>query len=203
MEEFNASVRKQLLSKSYPENLILTIIRGRLDSIEVTLDIQEGLRFALSTLTDIEQETMALRFRQHLTYRQISEIRRCTDSNIRYLEKNALRKLRQVRLLGYILYGKAGYAEMEYVFHWPWEPAPPKKEPPDPKVLAMPLEELGLSIGTFNILRRAGYELVGDIVNLSYEEILGIKFFARKNSREIAWKLWDFDLEETCWRYFM
>lgn len=88
-----------------------------MDTIEVTPDIQEGLRFALSTLTDIEQETMALHFRQHLTYKQISEIRRCTNSNIRCLESNALRKLRQERLLGYILYGKDGYAEMEYVFH--------------------------------------------------------------------------------------
>lgn len=194
--------KRKLLPLPYPENLIMTLLDGMIDSIEVTPEMQAGLEYALTTLTDVEREVLKLRFEEHMTYAQIGVVRGRDGGGARQRESNAFRKLRQPRLLGCILYGKKGFEEMGYVFRWPWQDPPPKPEPPDPKVYAIPFEELDLSIRSFNNLRRAGYEVVGDIVNLTYEAILAIPYLPRKNCNEIAWKLWHLGLRDTCWKYF-
>ena len=194
--------KRKLLPLPYPQNLILTLIDGLIESIEVTPDMETGLEYALSTLTDIEREILKLRFEGRLTYEQIGEVRGRSGSGARHGETNAFRKLRRPPMIGYILYGKEGFAKMDYIFYWPWKEPPPKKEPPDAKVYEIPFEELDLTVRSFNNLRRAGYEVVGDIVNLSYEEILNIPYLPRKNCNEIAWKLWHLGLKDTCWKYF-
>lgn len=194
--------KRKLLPLPYPQNLILTLIDGLIESIEVTPDMETGLEYALSTLTDIEREILKLRYEGRLTYDQIGEVRGRDGGGARQRESNAFRKLRRPPMIGYILYGKEGFAKMDYIFHWPWKEPPPKKEPPDEKTYAIPFEELDLTVRSFNNLRRAGYEVVGDIVNLSYEEILKIPYLPRKNCNEIAWKLWHLGFEDTCWKYF-
>ena len=194
--------KRKLLPLPYPQNLILTLTDGLIESIEVTPDMEAGLEYALSTLTDIEREILKLRFEGRLTYEQIGEVRGRSGSGARHGETNAFRKLRRPPMIGYILYGKEGFAKMDYIFYWPWKEPPPKKEPPDAKVYAIPFEELDLTVRSFNNLRRAGYEVVGDIVNLSYEEILKIPYLPRKNCNEIAWKLWHLGFEDTGWKYF-
>lgn len=199
----STSIKRKLLAKPYPENLILTVVCGNIESIEITPDILAGLEYALSTLTDIQREVLKLRFKQHMTYEKIGEMRERSLNSARNIEVTAMHKLRRLPLIGYILYGKVGFAEMEYSFHWPWESPPPKKDPLNTNVLIIPFEELNLTIRTFNTLRSAGYKCVGDIVKLSYEQILGMKFYSRKNYKEIAWKLWELGLQDTCWKYFM
>lgn len=173
-----------------------------LESYEITSDIQVGLEYALATLTDIEREVLKLRFEDRLTYAQIGAVRERTGKGACGAENNAMRKLRRTPMIGYILYGKEGFTEMDHIFHWPWQDPPPKIEPPDPKVYTIPFEELDLTVRSFNALRRAGYEYIGDIVSLTYDQILEIPYLPRKNCNEIAWKLWHLGLKDTCWKYF-
>lgn len=203
MIERQPSIKRKLLVKPYPENLILTLLLGNMDTFDVTTDIQEGLDYALSELTEVEQEVLKLRFQERLTYEKIGALRGRSNHGACAVENNAMRKLRHSSRLGYVLYGKKGFEAMDCVFHFPWEAPPPKKEAPDPKLLLTPFEELDLSIGSFNNLRRAGYEFVGDIVDLTYEQILQIKRLSKKNCMEIAVKLQSIGLEHTAWKDFI
>lgn len=197
------SMKRQYLPKPYPENLILTLMRGTLESVEVTPDIQAGLDYALLQLTAIEQAILKLRFQERLTYQQIGIVRGRTGHGACGAENNAMRKLRHHSRLGYILYGKEGFESMGGVFHFPWEAPLAKEENKDPKVLLLPFEQLDLSVRSFNSLRRAGYEFVGDIVNLTYEQILEIKSLPRQNCIEIAVELRKLGLIDTGWKVFL
>jgi len=198
-----SSNKRKLLQLPYPENLLMTLLEGVVETIEVTPDIQAGLDYALSTLTEVEQEVLQLRFQNRLTYAEIGEIRERSDHAACSTENNAMRKLPHLSLRGYVLYGKEGFEAMDCVFHHPGETPPTLKVEPDPKVLLISFEELDLSVRSFNSLRRAGYEFVGDIVNLTYEQITNIRSFPRKNCLEVAYKLKALGLKDTCWKDFI
>jgi len=197
------SSKQKFLKLPYPENLLMTLLEGTVETIEVTPDIQAGLDYALSMLTKVEQEVLKLRFQNRLTYAEIGEIRGKTDHAACGVENNAMRKLRHLSLRGYILYGKEGFETMDCVFHHPGEAPPLPKSEPDPKVLLIPFEDMDLSVRSFNSLRRAGYEVVGDIVNLTYEQITKIRSFPRKNCIEVAFMLSELGLKDTCWKDFI
>lgn len=197
------SNKRKLLQLPYPENLLMTLLEGIVDSIEVTPDRQAGLDYALSKLTEVEQEVLKLRFQERLTYDEIGKVRGKTGHSACGTENNAMRKLRRTTLRGYILYGKEGFEAIDCVLCPSSENPPPRKDTPDPKVLDLPFEELDLSVGAFNTLRRAGYEFVGDIVDLSYDQILQINRLSRKRIEEIAAKLRFLGVRNTAWREFL
>ena len=202
MNRYQPSTKRRFLAKPFPENLILTLMLGNLDSYEVTLDIKAGLDYALEELTEIERETLMLRFRDKLTYKRIGEIRGRTQNVACGTENNAMRKLRHSSRLGYILYGKEGFEQMDCVFHLPWESPPPKKEEPGPRVLLTSLEDLDLSVRSYNSLKRAGYDNVWDIVNLTHEQIMDIKGLPSRNCTEVAVKLKTLGYGHTAWKAF-
>ena len=190
---------KEILMKPYPLNLILAILREDDYTPEITEDIAAGVECALASLTEREQEVMKYRFVERKSYADIGRTLGVTGSNIARLHNNAARKLQQMKNLGLILYGKDGFAQMHYQFHFPWKEAPKKVEPHDPAIMAIPFEELDFSIRTFNNLRRIGYEFVRDIVDLTPEQILKIKYLNVKNREEIAQKIRGLGLLGTHW----
>lgn len=68
-----------------------------------------------------------------------------------------------------------------------------KKDP-----LKIPIEELGLSVGSFNALKRAGINNVEDIIKHSHSEIAALKTCGRKRAIEIQYAIEDlgFQLKE-------
>ena len=197
------SNKRKLLQLPYPENLLMTLLEGIVETIDVTPDKQAGLDYALSKLTEVEQEVLKLRFQERLTYDEIGKVRGKTGHSACGTENNAMRKLRRTTLRGYILYGKEGFEATDCVLCPSSENPPPRTDTPDPKVLDLPFEELDLSVGAFNTLRRAGYEFVGDIVDLSYDQILQINRLSRKRIEEIAAKLRFLGVRNTAWREFL
>ena len=197
------SNKRKLLQLPYPENLLMTLLEGIVETIDVTPDKQAGLDYALSKLTEVEQEVLKLRFQERLTYDEIGKVRGKTGHSACGTENNAMRKLRRTTLRGYILYGKEGFEAMDCVFYPTGEIPPSRTGTPAPNVLALPFEELDLSVGAFNTLRRAGYEFVGDIVDLSYDQILQINRLSRKRIEEIAAKLRFLGVRNTAWREFL
>ncbi len=197
------SNKRKLLKLPYPENLLMTLWDGIDESIEVTPDIQAGLEYALTKLTEVEQEVLRLRFQERLTYVEIGKVRGKSGHSACGTENNAMRKLRRTALRGYIKYGKEGFEAMDCVWCSPGENPPPSSDTPDPKLLSLPFEELDLSVGAFNTLRRAGYEFVGDIIDLSYDQILKINRLSRKRIEEIAAKLQFIGVRNTAWREFL
>lgn len=62
------------------------------------------------------------------------------------------------------------------------------------QVLDLPIEELGLSVRSLNCLKRAAVRKVGDLVNLSEEDVMKLKNFGQKSLVEIKEKLADYEL---------
>ena len=57
------------------------------------------------------------------------------------------------------------------------------------KVLEMTIEELDLSVLSFNCLKRAGINTVEDLINKSEEEMMKVRNLGRKSLEEVIWKM--------------
>ena len=65
------------------------------------------------------------------------------------------------------------------------------------KVLEMTIEELDLSVRSFNCLKRAGINTVEDLINKSEEEMMKVRNLGRKSLEEVIWKMASLGF---CWR---
>ena len=57
------------------------------------------------------------------------------------------------------------------------------------KVLEMTIEELDLSVRSFNCLKRAGINTVEDLINKSEEDMMKVRNLGRKSLEEVIHKL--------------
>ncbi len=57
------------------------------------------------------------------------------------------------------------------------------------RVLEMTIEELDLSVRSFNCLKRAGINTVQDLVNKSEEDMMKVRNLGRKSLEEVIWKM--------------
>ena len=57
------------------------------------------------------------------------------------------------------------------------------------KVLEMTIEELDLSVRSFNCLKRAGINTVEDLLSKSEEDMMKVRNLGRKSLEEVIWKL--------------
>ena len=57
------------------------------------------------------------------------------------------------------------------------------------KALEMTIEELDLSVRSFNCLKRAGINTVGDLVNKSEEDMMKVRNLGRRSLEEVIEKL--------------
>ena len=69
-----------------------------------------------------------------------------------------------------------------------------KAETQHDKILEMTIEELDLSVRSFNCLKRAGINTVEDLVNTSEEDMMKVRNLGRKSLEEVISKLEAMDL---------
>ena len=69
-----------------------------------------------------------------------------------------------------------------------------KSETPQDKVLEMTIEELDLSVRSFNCLKRAGINTVADLVNTTEEDMMKVRNLGRKSYEEVVKKMADMGL---------
>ena len=62
------------------------------------------------------------------------------------------------------------------------------------KVLEMTIEELDLAVRSFNCLKRAGINTVGDLMNTTEEEMMKVRNLGRKSLEEVIKKMADLNL---------
>ena len=62
-------------------------------------------------------------------------------------------------------------------------------------VLGMPIEELDLSVRSFNCLKRAGIDTVGDLINRTEEDMIKVRNLGRKSLDEVIQKVHSLGLE--------
>lgn len=56
----------------------------------------------------------------------------------------------------------------------------------DADIIGKPIEELKLSVRSFNCLKRAGVSTVGDMIKLSYDDLLKVRNLGRKSLEEVV-----------------
>ena len=64
-----------------------------------------------------------------------------------------------------------------------------------PKVLEMTIEELDLSVRSFNCLKRAGIDTVEDLINRTEEDMIKVRNLGRKSLEEVIQKLHSLGLD--------
>ena len=64
-----------------------------------------------------------------------------------------------------------------------------KDEKGKEKVLEMTIEELDLSVRSFNCLKRAGINTVEDLINKSEDDMMKVRNLGRKSLEEVIAKL--------------
>lgn len=66
-------------------------------------------------------------------------------------------------------------------------------------IVSLPIEALDLSVRSFNALRRAGYETIGELLNVDEKGIIHIKNLGTKQRQEVAVSLYRYGLSQTAW----
>lgn len=157
--------------KEYLENLLCDIF-GVDGYQKLTPDQENGLTFALAQLSEVEQETLELKYQTKLTLRQIAAQTDVTLEGARRRVVDSLRKLRRNHM--FIRYGiqtmrcaedgKEICKELEAGYVNLWD---------------QPLDELNLSVRSSNGLIRAGCQTIRDVRRLInhpnwYKDVSGI-----------------------------
>ena len=70
-----------------------------------------------------------------------------------------------------------------------------REETKKEKVLEMTIEELDLSVRSFNCLKRAGINTVEDLISKSEEEMMKVRNLGRKSLEEVVGKITSLGLE--------
>ncbi len=189
----------------YPLNLARCIFESEEEARKVYIP---GISAALATLTEREQGVIMYRFQRKLTLEQCGKEYGVTRERIRQIEAKALRKLRhptRANMMKAVPLTELQAMHTEYCnlkdeYEWlkkVFETLTAQKAEPGviipmaehASLLAMPIEELDLSIRSYNCLRRKGKDTVRDIIEMTEDELKGVRNLGMKSLLEIKAKL--------------
>lgn len=160
-------------------------------------DVSKGIDYALSTLSEREQEILFMRYEKEMTLKCIGENLDLTRSRIQQIVQKALRKLRHPYRASYIKYGFEGYTQ---------------RLEKDKKARAAQrlfnerqtgcIDELNLSVRAYNCLRRRGISTIAECA--TYEgDPLKIRNLGIHSVREVALALKEYGIKDTVWDDFL
>lgn len=203
--------------EEFPHNLLSAIV-GQTSLVPpetMSSDRLSGLQYALSTLDDREQEVILQRFRDHRSRSEIGLDFGISPERIRQIENKTIRKLREPSRWNYIKLGVAGYMQKRtkdfysqgynagyksgYETGVHDEQNGVKLAYQDSKLLNLTIENMNLSIRSFNCLKRVNCERIGDVARLRDEEISTMRNLGKKSADEIARKLNELGIQYTEW----
>ena len=156
---------------------------------------------SLDKLSDRERSILVMRFKHGMTLEQCGRKYNVTRNRIRQLQNKALRRLRHPSTWKSWCYDtmKKAYAYEDEVSALRLENIrlrnAIKSELPQPKKEQMPnlddvwIDDLDLSVRSFNCLKRAGINKVSDLVGKTYEDMMRVRNLGRKSTEEIACKV--------------
>lgn len=215
-----ANEKTDLLKMEYPKNLLYAV-RGAWEDdepTELTPDVLAGIEYALSTLNERERYILVERYKGKRTLRSIGEDLGVKPERVRQIENKAQRNLRHPRNMAFIKMGVIGYirkvneSEYERGYKKGYDEGYEQgiKDAPVGVVKAgisvtlssLPIEVLNLSIRAFNALKRAGFNSIGDIVPLTYSEMIHINNLGTKQRGEVAKGLHHYGITDTEWDLF-
>lgn len=217
MTNENTTDKRSVLKEEYPRNLLLAV-RGAWEQnepTELTADVLAGIQYAISTLNEREQLVITRRYKDRKNLREIGEEIGVKQERSRQIETAALRKLRYPRNMRFITMGVDGYikdrCKVEYErgyqvgYNEGYQQGVNEASNGVSKagisvtIVSLPIEALDLSVRSFNALRRAGYETIGELLNVDEKGIIHIKNLGTKQRQEVAVSLYRYGLSQTAW----
>ena len=188
--------------KEYPKNLLSQVFVNGLPT-DLPDDITLVLEYIIQkTLTEREGRVLDMRYKRYMTMAAIGEEYGLRAERIRQIEAKAVRKLRHPSRSRYILMGMEGYinysrdtAVDERLREYKKEIISLEKkiaeltdteyEEEKNELENAPLAELDLSVRTFNILYRAGYSTVKELLDADAEKIVSLPNLGLKNFSDL------------------
>lgn len=166
----------------YPDNLLYDIFGGEWEYPRPA-DFDGSLEYVLHTLTERERRVLDFRYKDGLTFEAIGKRECVTRERIRQIHAKSLRKLRHPGRLNYLKYGVSGVIarKTENAREAALASLPKQDKPED-----IPLEELGLSVRSYNCLKRAGVDTLADIAALTQNELSQVRNLGKKSVDEYA-----------------
>ena len=167
---------------------------------------------AMNDLTDREQKVLELRYKHYLTLEQCGYHFNVTRERIRQVEAKALRKLRSpYRSKHWILdtmdkareaQEKLSQLELENIrlknyieSHLTNSKIPWDNERKEDSVSDISIDNLELSVRSFNCLKRAGIDTLGDLSEYTLEKLLKVRNLGRKSMEEVITKAKEYGIE--------
>lgn len=188
--------------KEYPKNLLSQVFVNGLPT-DLPDDVALVLEYIIQkTLTEREGRVLDMRYKRYMTMAAIGEEYGLRAERIRQIEAKAVRKLRHPSRSRYILMGMEGYinylrdtAVDERLREYKKEIISLEKkiaeltdteyEEEMNELENAPLAELDLSVRTFNILYRAGYSTVKELLDADAEKIVSLPNLGLKNFSDL------------------
>lgn len=188
--------------KEYPKNLLSQVFVNRLLT-DLPDDVALVLEYIIQkTLTEREGRVLDMRYKRYMTMAAIGEEYGLRAERIRQIEAKAVRKLRHPSRSRYILMGMEGYINYlrdtevdERLREYKKEIVTLEKkiaeltdteyEEEKNELENAPLAELDLSVRTFNILYRAGYSTVKELLDADAEKIVSLPNLGLKNFSDL------------------
>lgn len=194
----------------YPLNLAKTVFDDEDGARNTYIP---GISAALATLTEREQGVIMMRFQQKKTLEQCGKECGVTRERIRQIEAKAIRKLRhpsRVNMMKAVPLTElqaqyTEYKKLESDYEWlkkAFETLTAQKAEPGviipivehAAMLDTPIENLDLSVRSYNCLRRAGVKTMRDIAEMTEDKLMKVRNLGRKSMLEVMAKLKEYGL---------
>ena len=166
----------------YPDNLLYDIFGGEC-AFPRPGDFDGSLEYVLHSLTERERRVLDFRYTDGLTFEEIGKRFCVTRERIRQIHANALRKLRHPGL-NYLKYGVSGVIARKT--ESAREAALASLPKPDKPEADIPIEELELSVRSYNCLKRAGKHTLREVSEMTFDELCHVRNLGKKSIDEIC-----------------
>ena len=166
----------------YPDNLLYDIFGGEWEFPRPG-DFDGSLEYVLHTLTERERRVLDFRYKDSLTFEAIGKRECVTRERIRQIHAKSFRKLRHPERLNYLKYGVSGVIarKTENAREAALASLPKPDKPED-----ITLEELELSVRSYNCLKRAGMNTLREVSEMTFDELCHVRNIGKKSVDEIC-----------------
>jgi hypothetical protein len=183
----------------FPSLLALEIFGNEEDAIGIYVP---GIYNALEMLTEREHGVLIKRFRETMTLKEIGVFYGVTPERIRQIQAKALRKMRRPRYsnlfkgvsLSELIEKNKKYNELQYEYDV-LRRAVDKNNSMSAITRQIKISEVDFEVRTYNCLARAGLENLGDIADLTYNELISIRNVGKKSYDDVVKVLSQYNLK--------
>ena len=166
----------------YPDNLLYDIFCGEWEFPRPG-DFDGSVEYVLHSLTERERRVLDFRYKDGLTFEEIGKRECVTRERIRQIHAKSLRKLRHPGRLNYLKYGVSGV--ISRITENAREAALASMPKPD-KPEDITLEELELSVRSYNCLKRAGMNTLRELSEMTFDELCNVRNLGKRSIDEIC-----------------